>query len=52
MENEILLVLSYFFFCHYVFKKPTAAEALESVYMRGRVKDKKLKSKNINTRPN
>ena len=27
-----------FFFCHYVFKKPSAAEASESVYMRERVK--------------
>ena len=26
-------------FCHYVFKKPSAAEASESVYMRERVKD-------------
>ena len=26
------------FFCHYVFKKPSAAEASESVYMRERVK--------------
>ena len=25
------------FFCHYVFKKPSAAEASESVYMRERV---------------
>ena len=25
--------------CHYVFKKPSAAEALESVYMRERVKN-------------
>ena len=25
-------------FCHYVFKKPSAAEASESVYMRERVK--------------
>ena len=29
---------SNFFFCHYVFKKPSAAEASESVYMRERVK--------------
>ena len=29
--------LSNFFFCHYVFKKPSAAEASESVYMRERV---------------
>ena len=33
-QNEKLLVLSNFFFCHYVFKKPSAAEAPESVYMR------------------
>ena len=26
-EKEKLLVLSNFFFCHYVFKKPSAAEA-------------------------
>ena len=32
-----LLVLSNFFFCHYVFKKPSATEASESVYMRERV---------------
>ena len=30
--------MSNFFFCHYVFKKPSAAEASESVYMRERVK--------------
>ena len=30
--------LSNFFFCHYVFKKLSAAEASESVYMRERVK--------------
>ena len=35
--KEKLLVLSNFFFCHYVFKKPSAAEASESVYMRERV---------------
>ena len=29
---------SNFFFCHYVFKKPSAAEASESIYMRERVK--------------
>ena len=29
-----MLVLSNFFFCHYVFKKPFAAEASESVSMR------------------
>ena len=27
-----------FFFCHYVFKKPSAVEASESIYMRERVK--------------
>ena len=32
-----MLVLSNFFFCHYVFKKPSAADASESVYMRERV---------------
>ena len=32
-QKEKLLVLSNFFFCHYVFKKPSAAEASESVYM-------------------
>ena len=32
-----MLVLSNFFFCHYVFKKSAAAEASESVYMRERV---------------
>ena len=31
-------ILCNFFFCHYVFKKPSAAEASESVYMRERVK--------------
>ena len=29
--------MSNFFFCHYVFKNPSAAEASESVYMRERV---------------
>ena len=29
--------MSIFFFCHYVFKKPSAAEASERVYMRERV---------------
>ena len=33
--------LSNFFFCHYVFKKPYAADA-ESVYMRERVKRRTL----------
>ena len=37
-QKEKLLVLSNFFFCHYVFKKSSAAEASESVYMRERVK--------------
>ena len=36
-QKEKLLVLSNFFFCHYVFKKPSAAEASKSVYMRERV---------------
>ena len=36
--KEKLLVLSNFFFCHYVFKKPSAAEASESVHMSERVK--------------
>ena len=31
-----------FFFCHYVFKKPSATEASESFYMRERVKGFKL----------
>ena len=31
------IVLSNFFFCRYVFKKPSAAEASESIYMRERV---------------
>ena len=37
-QKEKLHVLCNFFFCHYVFKKPSAAEASESVYMRERVK--------------
>ena len=37
-QKEKLLVLSNFFFCHYVFKKPSAAEASESVFMKERVK--------------
>ena len=37
-QKEKLLVLSNFFFCHYVFKKLSAAEVSESVYMRERVK--------------
>ena len=38
--KEKLHVLCNFFFCHYVFKKPSAAEASESVYMRKRVNGK------------
>ena len=37
MEKEKLLVLSNLFFSHYVFKKLSAAEASESIYMRARV---------------
>ena len=37
-QKEKLHVLCNFFFCHYVFKKTSAAEASESVYMRERVK--------------
>ena len=37
-QKEKLLDLSNFFFCHYVFKKLSAAGASESVYMRERVK--------------
>ena len=33
-KKEKLLVLNNFFFCHYVFKEPSAAEVSESVYMR------------------
>ena len=33
-QKEKLHVLCNFFFCHYVFKKQSAAEASESVYMR------------------
>ena len=36
-KRKKLLVLSNFFFCNYVFKKPSAAETSESVYMRERV---------------
>ena len=36
-QKEKLHILCNFFFCHYVFKKPSAAEASESVYMRERV---------------
>ena len=37
-KGEIAIFLSNFYFCHYVFKKPSVAEASESVYMRERVK--------------
>ena len=33
-KKEKLLVLSNFFFCRHVFKKPSASKASESVYMR------------------
>ena len=46
-QKEKLLVLSNIFFCHYVFKKPSAAEASESVYMRERVK-KNMQGNNCN----
>ena len=36
-QKEKLHVLCNFFFCHYVFKKLSAAVASESVYMRERV---------------
>ena len=36
-QKEKLLVLSNFYFCHYVFKNLSAAEASKSVYMRERV---------------
>ena len=35
--KQCLHVLCNFFFCHYIFKKLSAAEASESVYMRERV---------------
>ena len=35
--------LSNFFLCHYVFKKPSAAEASESVYIRERVQDLEIR---------
>ena len=35
-----LLALSNFFFCRNVFKTPSAAKALESVYMRERFKER------------
>ena len=37
-KGEIACSESKFFFCHFVFKKPSAAEASESVYMRERAK--------------
>ena len=37
-QKEKFLVLSNFFFCHYVFKNQSAAKASESVFMRERVK--------------
>ena len=37
-QKEKLHVLCNFFFCHYVFKKLSAAESSESVYMWERVK--------------
>ena len=37
-QKEKLNVLWNFFFCHYIFKKLSAAAASESVYMRERVK--------------
>ena len=36
-QKEKLLALSKFFYCHYVFKKPSAAEALKRVYIKARV---------------
>ena len=33
-KKKKLLIMSNFFICHHVFKKPSAAEASESVYMR------------------
>ena len=41
---EKMLVLSNFFFCHYVFKRPSAAEASESAYVRERVKTREYSS--------
>ena len=37
MAKEKLHVLCNFFLCHYVFKKPSAVEASEIIYMRERV---------------
>ena len=39
-QKEKLLIFSNFFFCHYVFKNSSAAEAAESVYVRERDKRK------------
>ena len=36
-NGEIARFVQFLFFCHYVFKKPSAAEASENVYMRERV---------------
>ena len=36
---DIKVALSNFFFCHYVFKKLSAAEAPESAFMRERVNE-------------
>ena len=50
-QKEKLLVLSSFFFCHYVLKKPSAAEASESDYMRERVKVISLLTQNEDIGP-
>ena len=42
--------MSNFFFCHLVFKKPSAVEASESVYMRERVNDRFNRSYNLTQR--
>ena len=47
-QKEKLLVLSNFFFCHYVFKKPSAVGGSESVYMRERVKPHESGKESIN----
>ena len=36
-QKEKLLILSNFFFCHYIFKKLSAAEVSESIYITERV---------------
>ena len=46
-QKEKLIVLSNFIFCHYVDKKPSTAEASESVYMRERVKEE-IKEERLN----